>query len=201
MTAALMNPFIYLLSDRDPGYLVDLPVLAVIILNFYLGQMRTPVLTFKNAMGLYWQDRWKPLAEAAINIVASLILVNQIGFIGVLIGTSISTISVVIVVEPRVIYKYGFLAPVRSYFKNYMQYILITALLCCMTYGLTNVLVSAEGWLGIFGRLAVCLVFPNAVLLAIYWRTDRFRYFLQVLRTVLHKRFHGVMSVKRRKIK
>ncbi len=197
--AALMNPFIYLLSDRDASYLVELPVLAVIILNFYLGQMRTPVLTFKNAMGLYWQDRWKPLAEAAINIVASLFLVNRIGFIGVLIGTSISTISVVLVVEPRVIYKYGFFAPVRSYFKRYVEYLLVTVLLCCTTYAVTNVLVQDGGWTGIFERLAICLVLPNALLLAIYWRTERFHYFLGVLLALIRKRLPGISLAKRRK--
>lgn len=197
--SALMNPFIYLLSGNDASYLVELPVLGVIILNFYLSQMRTPVLTFKNAMGLYWQDRWKPLIEAAINIAVSLFLVEKIGFIGVLIGTSISTVSVVIAVEPYVVYKYGFEMSVKSYFRSYAEYLAVTAALCCITYKTADILIAAEGWIGIFERLAICLILPNLLLFLIYHRTEEFRYFVEILMNFLGKRISGMASGRWRK--
>ena len=64
----LLNQLIELwLGER---FLFDAIIVNWLIVNFYLIYMRKAVNTFKDASGLYWNDRYKPLAEAVINLVA-----------------------------------------------------------------------------------------------------------------------------------
>lgn len=184
---SLFNPFIYFLCKGDRSYLFDMPTVAVIVFNFYLSQMRRPVQTFKSAMGLYWYDRWKPVAESIINIVVSLILVQWVGFIGVIIGTSISTVSVVLMVEPQIIYRYGFAMPVKSYFVKYFIYMLITVISCGLTYYISG-LVGLWTWPGFLMRCVICVIIPNGILFLAFHRTAEFRYYKDLVISQLKKR-------------
>src|SRR5699024_7328010 len=83
----LINPFIHLWIGKD--MLLASSVVSVVIFNFYLSGMRRTVLTFKDALGLYWYDRYKPIMESIINLVASIVLAKIFGLIGIFIGTTI----------------------------------------------------------------------------------------------------------------
>ena len=51
---------------------------TIIVAEFYITRMRQTNLLFREAMGLFWNDRYKAVAESAINLVASLVLVQQL---------------------------------------------------------------------------------------------------------------------------
>ena len=54
---------------------------------FYERGMRNSITTVKTTAGIFHEDRFAPLFQAAINLVISIVLVQQIGIIGVFIGT------------------------------------------------------------------------------------------------------------------
>ena len=94
--------------------------MVVIILNYYLTAMRHPVITYNTTLGLFWNDRFKPWIEAAVNLIASIVLVKWIGLPGVFLGTLISTVTVCWWLEPYLLYKHHFKMNV---FKYYLKYI------------------------------------------------------------------------------
>ncbi len=66
----MLNPFIRLWLG--PSFVLDMGVVTVICLNFYLVGRRQVCNTFRNALGLYWHDRYRGPVEAAANLVLSL---------------------------------------------------------------------------------------------------------------------------------
>ena len=52
--------------------------------EFYVSGQRKVNLLFREAKGLFWYDRYKPLFESAINLAASLLLVQKFGVAGIL---------------------------------------------------------------------------------------------------------------------
>ena len=58
----LLNPLIEIWLGKQ--FLFDEAIVTYLIINFYLMYMRMAVNAFKNASGLYWNDRYKPIAEA-----------------------------------------------------------------------------------------------------------------------------------------
>lgn len=180
----LFNPFIKLwLGD----YIFPAPVVLLIVLNFYLTGRRKSVLTFRDAFGLFWYDRYKPLFEAGINLIASVIMAKKIGIAGVFIGTTISTLTTCFWVEPFVLYKYGFKSPVRTYFIKYVIWTvfafaagIITSLICSVFAN--NTLVD------FLAKMTVCIIVPNILFAAAFWKTEEFQYLSAVFKNILNRR-------------
>lgn len=64
----LYDPFIDLWLGE--GYLLPAPA-VLIVANFYVTCMRTPVINTKSVLGLFWEDRHKSIVEAAFNLAVT----------------------------------------------------------------------------------------------------------------------------------
>lgn len=185
----LYNPFISLWLGE--AYLFPMPVVALIVANFYLYCMRLPVGTAKNAMGLFWNDRYKPIAEVILNLIISVVLAQRIGIAGVLAGTVLSTVAVPLWIEPLVLYRHGLELPVHRYFAQYAVFLGVT----CAAGALTGALCSftGSGPAGFAVKLILCAGVPQLVYLAAYARTEEFHYLCGVARRLagrLHRLQH-----------
>jgi O-antigen/teichoic acid export membrane protein len=174
----LINPFINIWIGKE--YMLDIYTVLIIIFNFYLTGMRKAVLTFKDAMGLYWQDRYKPIFEVIINLTFALILVRSFGLIGVLIGTTISTLATCFWVEPYILYKYGFKSSSLPFFGRYLIYKLITILTCLITVGFAN-LFSEMTIINFIFRLIICILIPNLLFILFFRKTSEFKYLFNLI--------------------
>ena len=117
----LFNPFIKLMFGEE--YLFSQTVVIIVVVQFYITGMRQINLQFREAMGLFWYDRYKPVAESIINLVVSILLVQRYGVAGVFLGTIVSTMTTCFWVEPYILMKYGlkeqWQEKLRDYFIEY----------------------------------------------------------------------------------
>ena len=72
-------------------YCFPMTTVAIIVTEFYISRMRQTNLMFREVMGLFWNDRYKAVAESIINLVVSLALVQRYGVVGIIGGTIISS--------------------------------------------------------------------------------------------------------------
>lgn len=100
--------------------IVSKPISFVITFNGFVQFMRQSTITFRNATGTFYNDRWKPLIEGITNIILSVMFVKFMGIVGVIVATIITNLFICHIVEPYVLYKNAFLSsPKQHYFKNY----------------------------------------------------------------------------------
>lgn len=177
----LFNPFIRLWLGEE--YLFSMPLVLLIITNFYLTGMRKSVITFRDALGLYWYDRYKPLFEAGINLMVSIILVRQIGTEGIFIGTAVSTLTTCFWVEPYMLYKHGFKSSAIPYFVRYVQYTSLMLLAGGATWFACS-LFNGTDLTAFIGKMVMCVFAPNAIFIAAFWRRKEFRYLLGVFKPI-----------------
>lgn len=182
----LFNPFINLWLGAE--YLFSMPIVLIIIISFYLSGMRKSVLTFRDALGLFWHDRYKAIFEAGINLVASIILAQYIGIAGIFIGTIISTLTTCFWIEPYILFKYGFEDSVKSYFKKYGFYTINMIIVGVLTWFISSIF-SDYSILGFIGKLVVCIIVPNTLFLIIFWRTKEFQYLIVIVKPMIYKLF------------
>lgn len=182
----LFNSFITIWLGSE--YLFSIDIVLVLAINFYITGMRKAVLTFRDATGLYWEDRYKPFAEAAINLIFSIILVKIFGTIGVFIGTFISTMTTCFWVEPYVLYKYEFKLGIKQYLKKYLIYTILTIIVGFITAILCN-LISVSGIQGFIIKVIICVVVINGIFLIVLHRTEEFKYFKNLIIELIRKRF------------
>jgi O-antigen/teichoic acid export membrane protein len=178
----LLNPFIGMwLGDI---FILNSFTSIVLVINYYLKGMRKSVLTFRDALGLYYYDRYKPLFESFINLVASLILVRYFGLVGIFIGTTISTVFVCLWIEPLVLYKYGFNSSVSKYFKKYLEYTLIT-LLSIGVSGLLLSLFNHDTIITFIYSIFICIAIPNLIIVIAYFKNKDFKYLLNKIKIII----------------
>ena len=119
----LFNPFVELWVGK--GYLFDEAVVTAMAFSFYLTYMRKAVLMFRDAAGLYWNDRYKPLAESIINLTASIYLTIHYGVIGVMLGGIISTMLTCFWIEPYVLFNNGIDIKLKDYYIDYFKFTVV----------------------------------------------------------------------------
>jgi O-antigen/teichoic acid export membrane protein len=188
----LYNPFIRIwLGDQ---YLFTTEIVFIIILNFYVSGMRQSVLTMREAMGLFWNDRYKPLFESTIHFAVSITLAVDYGITGIFVGTLVSTLTTCFWIEPYVLYKYGLHSKLIYYFKDYAIYMALTAITGTGTYILCYL--AGDGGLWVFVcKCIICAVFPNAVFALCYCRRDEFRFIVSLFSDMISKRIGGIYRI------
>ena len=112
------------------SYLVMLRGIPFIItLNTFIGYFRHASVLFKDASGMFYYDRWKPMVEGIVNIILSIVFVNIFpkGYevIGVIAATIVTGLLICYIVENHILFKYVFKEPAtKFYFLNYGRVIL-----------------------------------------------------------------------------
>lgn len=168
----------YLLTERN---------MLIIVINFYINGMRNVVGLFRDATGVFWYDRYKPLIESAFNILFSIPLAIRYGVMGVLLGTLASTLVMPFWYEGYVLYKYLFGKSVRRYIVKHMQYAICVILAGMVCHFLCNCVLGSE--IAVFLiRCTICLSVPNIFFVIFFRKTEEYGYFLNMFRNVFHKR-------------
>lgn len=181
----LFNPFISLWLGSS--YLFGQEIVFLIALNFYVTGMRQAVQAFRNAYGLFWNDRYKPIAESVINLAVSAALAVPFKTAGILLGTFVSTMTVCFWVEPLVLFRHGLYAPVRFYFRDYAVNTLLTLLTAAAVWRICLTL-PGEGLPLFLEKMAVCAAAGNVFYLLAYHRREEFRYFVELFVDLLHRK-------------
>ncbi len=174
----LLNPFIALSFGED--LIFELPVVILIVITFYISGMRRAILTYRDAAGLYWIDRYKPLAESVIKVATTIPLALKMGVAGIFLGTIISTLTTCFWVEPYVLYRYVLRQKLSAYFRKYFEYTLIGVIACLITVWITG-FVPQSGWSGLLIKGLLCAVIPNAIFIIFFYRTPEFQYLVEKL--------------------
>ncbi len=166
--------FIVLFTGSEE-YLLSFISMVLICLQFFFRVSRYMVETFKDCAGLFWNDWFRPLLDAGLNLGLDFLLLYYMGLNGVILATIISTITVSLWIEPYVLFKHCFKQPLWKYFVRYAVYTAIVAVVCLITFGICYFIPSGGLWWFLL-KLSVCAIVPNGLFLLCFFRTKEFRY-------------------------
>jgi O-antigen/teichoic acid export membrane protein len=132
----LTEPFIVLWLGEK--YILNKAVFIVMLLNLFIMQIRGPVDNFKQAYGLY-DDTWAPIAQSIINLVISVVLGYKYGILGIMIGSLVSLLLIIIIWKPYYLYKKGFKINSKVYWGGFFKLFLSFSIsFTCFHYIKTN---------------------------------------------------------------
>lgn len=161
-------------------------VLLLLVLAFYERGMRNSLTAVKTTSGIFHEDRYTPLFQAAINLGISLVLVHYWGITGIFIGTLISAILVPFWYTPLLVYKKVFQQPVRLYYKSYFLYTVVGITTFFLAKG-ANSLMPSNSYLWLLLKGVICVAVVNICYVVIFHRTDEFKYLLGILKGLMSK--------------
>ena len=140
-------------------------IMVVFCVYFFTSQMGNICFTYRQAAGLWWQDKIRPLIEAIVNLVFNIILVQYIGVVGVLLSTILCLVLINCVWGTKILYKYYFTKEkLISYLGKLMIWALITIISVIATNQLCQFIKESQIYELIL-RFAICLVVPNVIIL------------------------------------
>lgn len=137
----LIEPFIILWLGES--YILDQWFLILILINLLISQIRTPVENFKSAYALFW-DVWAPITEIIINLGVSLIFGMMWGIKGIMFGTLISLLIIVLFWKPYFLFKHGFKKNILDYWKGFLKLLLSLIISSMIIWWLVDLLCSGD---------------------------------------------------------
>lgn len=121
-TYILVDNFIKIWIGTE--YILSKLTVQLLMINLLINIFRTIVEVFKETSG-FFDDIQAPIFEAIINLFFSLILGKKYGLEGIIMGTIISNISIIIIYKPILVLKKCFDKGVKEYIKIYGNYLIL----------------------------------------------------------------------------
>ena len=165
----LYQPFIKLWAGED--LLLPFSVVLLIVIYFVLYQGRRIATTYKDAAGLWWEDRFRPFVMAATNLISNLILVQFIGIWGIILSTILS-LCVSLPWETHTVFKHVFKRSAREYWLSMLQFGITLLVAAGVTFGVCQVV--SEGIIAILVRGCICVIIPNLIFFLVYRKSEAF---------------------------
>lgn len=177
----LFNPFVELWVGKE--YLFSEVVVTAMAFSFYLTYMRKAVLMFRDACGLYWNDRYKPLAESVINLAASIYLTVHYGVIGVVVGGVISTLLTCFWVEPYVLFNNGIDIKLKDYFIDYLKFTVVALLAAVTSQLVYSSLFTNVTILNFIYSILICVIITLTFWFVVFYKREEMQYLVNFVKS------------------
>ncbi len=182
----LFQPFMVIWAGEDN--LLGFSAVVCFVIYFFLQEVNQLLITFKDAGGIWHQDRFRPLATAFTNLILSLILVQFWGVNGVILATVISMLGVGI---PWILYNLFttiFKRSAQEYIIRLVFYIVITAVVCAITYYAQSFF-HGTGFIMLIVRAIIVSIISNILFLLCFFKTPEFSDVVDLGKRFLKRRF------------
>lgn len=181
----IMQSFICIWLGKE--YLLTNIVLFILVFNFFQSLFKNSFGVFKDAAGIYYEDRYVPLLESLINIIVSIVLCKCIGLPGVFIGTIVSSLVHWVYTFPVVLFKRLFNRSYKEYVIDTILYFLLFIVIASLTYFIAYNINVSNMWIKFFINVGLCITIPNILLFIIFYKTGNFKYFLSIIKEIINK--------------
>lgn len=124
-TYILINSFVSIWIGKE--YIFNSFIIKLIMINLFVIVFRGIIDIFKDSSG-FFDDIQSPILEAIINLIFSIILGLKIGLAGIIMGTIISNMSIILIYKPVLVFKRCFDKDWLEYGKVYGNYLFLIVL-------------------------------------------------------------------------
>ena len=163
-------------------------VVALLVADFYVKGVLSPVTQFRTSNGLFVQGKYRPVIMAVLNVGISIWLANYIGIAGIILGTLISRALTQLWYDPWLIYRRVFKKNVAEYFAVYLMYGAVTVGCCALSQFLLNLIYPQNNILQIVIGLGISLIVPNAVVVLLFHRTAAFKAIMEIVKKTIKRK-------------
>lgn len=175
----VINNFVVLWLGKG----LELSRLTVILIciNILIKIFRSIVEIFKESCG-FFDDIQAPILESMINLIFSVILGIKYGLNGIIMGTIISNITVILIYKPILVFKRCFDKDIKEYIKVYGNYLilLIISLFCLNMATKPFIREEINSWLDWIVYATTISVITGVVLFIVFLLNKEFRNVIKV---------------------
>lgn len=185
-TACLMSIFqpFMLLWVKNESLMFGYPAVICFSVYFFIVQINTLLNMYKDAAGIWHEDRFRPLVTAFVNLGLNLIMVQFCGIYGILLSTVLSMLLVgmpwlLVNLFTTIFEKKMF----KLYLKPLMKYIVVTAIVVVLSVCACRIM-NLSGFLAVILYTIVCGVLTVFVFVLLFRKSVEFERAIVILNNV-----------------
>lgn len=180
----LIQPFIRIWIGSD--YLMSNAVLILLLFMFFERGMRNSIATVKTTSGIFHEDRFVPLGQAAISLLASFLLVKHMGITGIFLGSLISAVALPFWTTPYLVYKKVFRRSIWLHYRLYAAY-LIVGLCAFFAAKQLSDFIHPTGFVPLIEKGGITVLVVSAIYWLVFFRTAEYTYLAGIVRSLMGK--------------
>ena len=188
ITAGLLsgiNTFVEVWMGKE--YLLSIDIIIVLLVNFYIQGMRKTNSVFKNAAGIFYEDRMIPIVEAVLNIVFSIVLGKIWGLKGIFAGTIISAAAQFLYSYPILVYKKLFDRKYKNFIIDNFKYFITDFIIVAVSFIITTKISVGNIFLSLIIKEICTLLVCIIILIPLYCKKDEYKYYVNLFTSKLKK--------------
>ncbi len=180
----LFNDFMELWLGKE--FLFPQIMVVALVVSITLTNFQRPCSLLRDADGLFWYGKFRPLVMIAINVVCSTYLVKTIGTVGVVWGAVIAKVTTYVWYDPYVVYKHSLKSNVFIYYFRYMkQWLILGGLTFVCWFIYQNI--PLQGLVKLIVGFVIITVIVNGMMFLVYRKTDGFNFFKERILNLLKR--------------
>lgn len=170
-------------------FVLPFAALLALSVNLYLTLTRSPFHGFKTAAGIFYEDRFVPLVEAAVNIIFSIVLLHFFGLAGVFMGTICSSLVLYAYSYPRFIYNGLFGRGYFDYTWYFMKHLLIALTIGTLAYITSRAVEIDDTVVRFVLNIFIAFITANGILYLLFRKSDEYAYYKGLLKKMTRRAF------------
>lgn len=186
----LYQPFMELWVGKD--LMLDFSIVICFVIYFYVYEVNQLLNTYKDAGGIWHEDRFRPLVTAITNLGMNLIMVQFWGLYGIILST---VLSMLLVGMPWLFHNLFSTMFEKKNMKQYLTsiafYVLIS-LIAAVISVMACRLINFNLWLTLGVRFIICLIVPNVIFAVSYRKRKEFKKSILLVNKMLHGKINFI---------
>ena len=189
----VFQPFMELWVGES--FLLPFSVVVLLCVYFYLYETTRLLNVFKDAGGVWHEDRFRPLISALVNLSLNLAAVKYIGIYGIVLSTIVALGMIEVPWLLRNIFTVMYDSSLfKDYFKMFVSWIVATVFSCASIAVLTYK-VTLSGWGAFAFFVVVSVLIPNIVFLLLMHRKEEFKLSISMVNRITHNKLPVIKNL------
>lgn len=154
--------------------LLSLGFVICLCIYFYVWKMMEVINLYKDGVGLWEKDKYRPIVASIFNLALNIILVQIIGIYGIVVSTILAIVIIIFPWSSYILYKNYFKDGYKKYLKFYFINFFVTIITCFITYFFCSFFMEYTLKSFIY-CIIICIFVPNILLFLFYGWTKKFK--------------------------
>lgn len=178
---AIIQPFMIVWAGSDK--LLGLFVPIIVALNYLTGGMAPAVTLFRNACGLYYKGRYRPILYTVVNVAFSIVIgyffnkhFGEVwGVFGIVLATIISRAATTWWFDAYIVFKYVFHESCKHFLLQYLKDLGVILIIGSVVFVGCYQLSGLNVWLHIIISAVICLIAVNSAFILLYHKKEEYQ--------------------------
>lgn len=180
----LYQPFMKIWIGEE--LMIDFTIVICLCVYYFIYEINALLNLYKDAGGIWHEDRFRPLVTALANLGLNLMMVHSMGLYGIILSTILSSLLIGMPWLLHNLFTVLFKMKAKEYIQRLLYYVVITVVIAVITYGVT-MFIHGEGIIYLMYKAVLCFGIANGLFFVFYYHLEEFKDAKQVVMKIIKK--------------